>query len=399
MPSKSNSGFVRVDDLMARVTSVEQVARFYGVELPAITRVESDTRCELRSRCYLNCGRTEPTSERALAIQMETAGKVWRCFASGCGRLGNLLGLMDLLAPGQHMNGKPRGERFKELARDLEAIVAGRERPADAAGNSAKPAEERRPERNAPLAESANERARELVSLDEQFVYPDQLDAMPPAASRYFRERAHFLTSDLCRQHRVGYLPQSAKSLLRGKIVYPYFDAAGNLLTWFGRNPGYDEKHRRWSASDRSESEPQKFQFVKGFLKGLEIWGEHIVRLGLEWHDRPLVIVEGPNDCLRLQQAGVPAVALCAHAITAEQVERVAALAADMNCPVVHVMLDNDAEGTEGLTQVLPRLCERLAARVVWSQRSDRAWAGRQPESLTTEELDTLFEAHAPRSE
>lgn len=387
MPRPPNTGFVRVDDLLPQV-SLEQVAAYYGVELPELKR----TGDEIRTRCFLNCGRTEPTSDRALAIQAETAGKVWRCFAQGCHHAGNLLGILDLLAPGEHMHGKPRGERFKELARDLQAIVEGHTRVEPAAPQKTPADARKEPPRNLPLAAYENERARELVSLDEQFIYPDQLEAMSPAASRYFRQRAHFLSADVCRQFRVGYLPQSAKSLLRGKIVYPYFDAHGNLLTWFGRDPAYDEKRRRWSASDRSETEPQKFQFVKGFQRGLELWGEHVVRLGTGSHDRPLVIVEGPNDCMRLQVAGIPALAICAASMTAEQVERIVALSREVSTAGCELLLDCDEEGETGAKHALWELTQHVPVRPLWSRHGqERRFANRQPEQLSPEELAELF--------
>ncbi len=34
-----------------------------------------------------------------------------------------------------------------------------------------------------------------------------------------------------------------------GKIVYPYFSETGELLTWFGRDPEYEEKHRKCEAA------------------------------------------------------------------------------------------------------------------------------------------------------
>ena len=105
---------------MAQVT-LEQAAAYYGIALPEMQRVGS----EVRMRCFLNCGRKEETGQRALAIQAEHRAKIWRCFEAGCGRGGNLVSLCDLMKPGEHAEGKPRGERFKAILKDLQAMAAG----------------------------------------------------------------------------------------------------------------------------------------------------------------------------------------------------------------------------------------------------------------------------------
>ena len=61
-----------------------------------------------------------------------------------------------------------------------------------------------------------------------------------------------------------------------------------------------------------------------------------------------LVVVEGPNDAIRLNTLRVPAVALCSNTITQEQVERIAALASDLGAGCVTLMLDCDEEGING---------------------------------------------------
>src|SRR5205085_1849952 len=98
-----------------------------------------------------------------------------------------------------------------------------------------------------------------------------------------------FLTPEVCRKWRIGYLPRDtgedkSGGTMRGKIVYPYLSESGEVLTWFGRDPEFEEKHQKWEASDRSEREPEKFHFVKGFLRGIE---RHEAGAGMP----------GPADC------------------------------------------------------------------------------------------------------
>jgi DNA primase len=247
------------------------------------------------------------------------------------------------------------------------------------------------PPRNRPLAESDNERARELLTLDAQFT--TDVAQMPPEASSYFRQRP-FLTSEAAAQWRMGYLPQSAKSLLRGKIVYGYAGSDGELLTWFGRDPRYEAKLTDWKASDRSEAEPIKTQFVKGFHRGLELYGEHQVRASAAPHRHPqvgLIVVEGPNDAIRLNTLGLKAVAVCSNTITQQQAQRAARLARETTDGAITLLFDCDEEGERGAQQALPILAEYGPVRLGWSARMHGgAFRGWQPERMGAEEWQRL---------
>ena len=68
--SGERAAFVNVDELMAQV-SLEQALTFYGVELPELRRIGA----EIRSRCFLNCGRQGETGDRALATRAGASGE------------------------------------------------------------------------------------------------------------------------------------------------------------------------------------------------------------------------------------------------------------------------------------------------------------------------------------
>jgi hypothetical protein len=369
---------------------------YYGVTLPDIKRVGQET----RTRCFLNCGRLEETGDRALAIRADDPTKPWRCHQYGCGKGGNLVGLCDLLKPGANAGGRPRGERFKDIAADIAAMVEGRTataEPAPPTAPSKKPADP--PKINQPLAESTNERARELVALDEQFI--TDVAKMPPEASRYFRHRP-FLTPETCQKWRVGYLPQSAKSLLRGKIVYGYDSADGKLLTWFGRDPRYEQKAAEWKASDRSEPEPVKTQFVQGFHRGLELYGEHAVREAARERSASatgavLILVEGSNDAIRMHALDAMAVAVCSNTITRDQAERAAKLSRDVADGTILLLFDCDEEGEHGSQQALALLAEYAPVRLGWSRSMyGGRYKDRQPESLAQDEWRELLSHLSP---
>ncbi len=385
---------MNVDELMPQIT-LEQAAAYYGVPLPELHRAGAET----RTRCFLNCGRTQETGDRVLAIKTDDPAKTWHCHQYGCGKGGNLISLCDLMKPGPNASGRPRADRFKEIAADLKAMAAGvtrQEGTSPAAPAKAAPAEE--PKVNVPIAKSENERARALVDLHRKFVVDPAV--MPPAASSYFRRRP-FLTPEVCQKWRVGYLPRDvggedrSGGTMRGKIVYPYSSETGELLTWFGRDPEYEDKRRKWEAAGKVEREPEKFHFVKGFHRGIELFGQH----ALQSPDVPpklaslgLILVEGPNDVIRLDTLGVPTVALCSNAITREQAAKAAQIARRAAGGVVTIFLDCDPEGEVGMKQALGYLAQLIPVRLAWtSNMHGGKFKGRQPESLTGEEWRQLF--------
>jgi hypothetical protein len=72
--SSEKKSFVNVDELMPKV-SLEQATTFYGVPLPELRQIGTET----RSRCFLQCGRTTETGDRALAIQTDHPARQWTC--------------------------------------------------------------------------------------------------------------------------------------------------------------------------------------------------------------------------------------------------------------------------------------------------------------------------------
>lgn len=395
MPREKNA-FINVDELLPQV-SLEQAAAFYGVALPELKRIGAET----RTRCFLNCGRTEETGDRALAIQTDHPARQWKCHAYSCGKGGNLVSLCDLLKPGDSAGGRPRGDRFKAIAADLQAMARG---IAPAEPPSPRPATVTapipKPKLNVPLAQSNNERARALTDLDRKLMV--DLAEMSPKAAQYFRRRP-FLSSEVCRKWRVGYLPHDvggedkAGGTMRGKIVFALLSEKGEVLTWFGRDPEFEEKHQLWITGGRVDREPEKYHFVKGFHRGLELYGQHgAVRLkepGVRERLRELglVVVEGATDVIALSELGVPAVGLCSNHVSVDQAKKLARWAKELAGGVVTLMLDCDVEGENGARQTIWTLAQQCRVRLAWSlDMHGGRFKGRQPESLSAEEWATL---------
>lgn len=226
---------------------------------------------------------------------------------------------------------------------------------------------------NRPLAESDNERARGLVHLDEKFVVdPAQ---MTPKAASYFRHR-RYLTPEAEKRWRMGYLPRDtggdrAGGTMRGRIVYPLISESGELLTWFGRDPEFEERHDEWERGGKEGREPDKYHFVKGFQRGLELFGQHRVAdesFRRQTAETGLLIVPGANDVIALDALGASAVGLCGREITAEQAEKVAALVRVCGAPGAILMLDCTEAGDRAAAAALPMLAARTLVRLAWSR-------------------------------
>ncbi len=386
------SRYINVDELMPKV-SLEQIGAFYGMKLPELKRIGQET----RTACFLHCGKRSDTGDRALAVQEQHPAKQWHCHQYECHRSGNLVSLLDLVKPGDSMNGRPRGERFKAIAKDLQEMAEGRvTEESNLPSTPQVPPAPPEPPRNIPLKESPNERARMLTELDSKFII-DPKD-MPPKVSAYFRRRP-FLSLEACRSFRMGYLPRDtgedkSGGTLRSHIVYPYLDEQGEVLCWFGRDPAYEEKQAIWIAGDKNGKEPEKFHFVKGFMKGLELWGQD--RLKEDAHRAViqqigLVTVEGPNDVINLASLGIPSIAICSNMVTEAQAEKIAHLARSYGNGIISLMLDNDEAGDHGMRRSLPLLAAVAPTRLLWSRDSlQKRFADRQPESITREEWDLL---------
>jgi hypothetical protein len=122
------------------------------------------------------------------------------------------------------------------------------------------------------------------------------------------------------------------------------------VLTWFGRDPSFEEKHREWNTLGKTGREPEKFHFVKGFHRGLELFGQHASRLDEPgYRDRVrelgLIVVEGPNDVISLDSLGVPAVGILSNHITDDQVGKIAQWSHCLSGGRVTLLLDCDEEG------------------------------------------------------
>jgi hypothetical protein len=214
--------------------------------------------------------------------------------------------------------------------------------------------------------------------------------------------------SEVATQWRMGYLPRDTNGntsggTMRGKIVYQLQNDQGQVVAYCGRDPDFERKHADWVNGGRQGDEPVKVTFPKGLHKGLILYGEHCLRepAVVEQIDAlgTIVIVEGPNDAIRLSLLGVPAVAICSNRITAEQADKLARWAREFGNVPLTLLLDLDPEGETGMQQAVWELAQRCPVQLGWSRTMFHSrFRDRQPESLSCAEWQFVRAANGHRS-
>lgn len=155
------------------------------------------------------------------------------------------------------------------------------------------------------------------------------------------------------------------------RIAIPIHNPQGEVVAYAGRFPGTP-----------AEDTP-KYKLPQGFRKSLELF--NIDRAIKEPADKPLVIVEGFFDCLKLHQHGCrKVVALMGSSLSAAQ-EDLIKRATDAHSRVI-VMLDEDEAGQAGREDIACRLAKFCFVKVhVFDQ------PGKQPDQLTADEVAQLI--------
>ena len=393
-------GYIDVDRLQAE-TTLEAAAAKCGITLDV-----KGTGHEVRIDCPFQCP-GDHGGRKEIAINVENAQKIWQCHAYQCGCRGNLLTLMHGWLTGSRPTGdKLKGEEFQRVKRLLAStsdVVARPAAPTEPQSGS----EAKTPPSpvNLPLEEHAEERVRELATIDAKLLR--DVAAMNPAAAAYVR-RHPCLTSESMTKFRSGYLPNDGGGdkrgwSLRGNILYPVLSEHGKVLAWVGRDVQYEQKEREFaqlSPAERSAQEPPaKHRFPKGFHRGVELFGQHASRLKEPGYrefiaQHGLILVEGFNDVIGLDNLGVPALGIMSNRMTEAQGEKVLRFAKQLGVRRVNLMFDCEDSGVDGAKEALWFFAEhQLDVRLAWSQTMYCGrFDGRQPEQLTNTEIMTLFE-------
>ncbi len=390
---------MNVDQLQAD-TSLTEAAAKCGVTLDAHGSGQ-----EVRLDCLFGC-QGDHCGRREIAVNTENPQKVFMCHAYQCGFRGNLLTLMHGWLTGTRPAGeKLKGDEFHRVKNILvgDATMAMRTDsgpPQITTTESPTPL----PDRNIPLIESDDAKIRELATLDEKFIV--DVATMPPATASYVR-RHPCLSPESMTKWRSGILPLHGGDdkrgfSLRGNVIYPVLSEDGQVLAWIGRDPTYEQKERDFARLTPAErtgaTAPIKHRFPKGFHRGLELFGQQASRLKEPGYRESIarhgiIVVEGFNDVIGLDNLGIPAVAIMSNRITEHQIEKIARWAKQLADGKVSLLFDCEQTGDEGAKEALWLFSERgLDVRLGWSQAMHGgAFKGRQPENLTREEWDSVI--------
>lgn len=161
-----------------------------------------------------------------------------------------------------------------------------------------------------------------------------------------------------------------AKGMMAERIAIPIHNSEGKVVAYAGRVAG-----------EPAEGTP-KYKLPPGFKKSLELF--NIDRATKEPADKPLVIVEGFFDCMKLHQHGCrKVVALMGSTMSAAQ-EELIRKHTDRNGQII-VMLDEDENGRAGREDIAVRL-----SRFAFVKIHEFEQEGEQPESLTAGQLQEL---------
>lgn len=390
--------YKNVDELQAEITLQEAAAKC-SVRLD----VHGSGR-QVRLDCPFNCS-GDHAGKREISVDTSNPQKVFACHAYSCQMRGNLLTLMHGWLTGTRPTGdRLKGEEFKTVRNVLAG--AGATPPSATAPVPDGKTPERKvvEQRNIPLATSENEKARELVTLDDKFLR--DVAHMPPTAASYVR-RHPCLTVAAMEKWRVGVLPQDGGAdkrgwSLRGQLLYPILSVDGKVLAWVARDPQFDAKEQAFNAlppEERSkQTKPAKHRFPAEFHRGLELFGQHASRLEEPGYrdsiaQHGIVVVEGFNDVLGLDAIGIPAVGIMSNKITEAQVAKVVRFAKNLSGGKVTLMFDANDAGQAGAREALWLLAQQgVDARLAWSKEMHGGnFANREPESLTKEEWERVI--------
>ena len=377
-----NKSWINADELLAKAHP-DQVMQHYGVSVP-----NKKSGNNYRVACPINECDSEKSSYGQLSIELTPPYKI---HSFCCGLKGNLFDLMWVAKHGKRPSGnKLRGAEFKEVLEDLAQILDGFSGPAEqvsaAPAETSKQHERVKPLPNIPLAQSENERTRELVDLWQQTT-TDPAE-MTPAASRYFRNRK-WLTSELCKKWGVGYLPNDSKGTLRGRFIYRIDSVGGKALAYAGRDPDFDARKMAWKRKPKGmQLIKTRFPSEKYFRKGLELYGQQASRLAEPGYQEAIretgiLCVEGFNDVLALDAKSQPSVGALGNRLTADQVDKLLRFAHEVGGHKVTLMFDRNEQGQIGQQEAMAKLSKHVPVLDGWSGYQGDA---EEPEQLTDEE-------------
>ncbi len=184
-------------------------------------------------------------------------------------------------------------------------------------------------------------------------------------AHPYLAERK--LSAETITAFGLGYC---SKGTMAGRIAIPIHNVHGELVAYVGRWPG------------EPPSGQGRYKLPKGFRKSLEVFNLH--RAAAENAAIPLVVVEGPIDCMWLWQAGIrKVVSIMGSSLSLAQ-ETLLVNAVGPEGKII-LFFDGDDAGVQCAQNVLARIAPHCFIR--WVKLPNR----KQPTDCSPDDLGDLF--------
>ena len=342
----SKSAFVNFKAVKAAIT-MEQVLEHYGI-LDQFKRGTDS----LNGPCPIHKG-SNPTQFR-----ISLSKNIWNCF-SDCEHGGNVL---DFIVKMEKVSIHAAALKAIEwFGLDAEAMSAEGDK-SEAAGlatPASKPAlrPTTRTATSAPLSEKVAPNTPLKFRLDK-------LERKHP----YLTERG--LSEETIIDFGIGFC---SKGMMAGHIAIPIHNAKGEVMAYAGRFP----------VEEPPEGTP-KYKLPPGFRKSQELF--NVDRAFKEPTDKPLLIVEGFFDCMKIHDHGYKkVVALMGSSMSPAQEELIRQHTSSQSHIIV--ILDENEAGIIGREDIVCRLSKFCFVRVHKFEQPDM-----EPEHLTDAELADIVE-------
>ena len=296
------------------------------------------------SGAYLyGCCPFHPDAHPSFRVSLETG--TWQCFASSCGKYGDVI---DLVGYGAH--GEAWNARNRDLFFDVVARLEGGALPIRLQGVERAWLEPVRAQRAAPSGAIAQVLHLAARLYHTQLLALRRTDSGPYAYLRVARG----LTDTLIRREALGY--SSGRSLAAALTLAGFAREDGAAASVLSAERGYREfLAGRITCVDWTKAGDVLFMTGRRFgagpdglkylgLKGLPRPLLGLARLNRQPSSRPILIVEGPFDRYAALQWGYDAVATLGSGFTFENATRLAAIPR----PKV-IVRDNDAPDANGV--------------------------------------------------
>ena len=339
MPKKP---FVDFRDIRSRIT-MEQVLQHYNL-LGTFKRSGQS----LSGPCPIHKG-TNPTQFR-----VETEKNIWHCF-SECKHGGNTLDFIVKMENCSIHDAAIKACGWFDIPIDEVKTSSGEDKPLEKSAAS-KPAAKFKPAAPPPPEDDRPNPALKF-----------KLDKLQPEHPYLTKERG--LTQETINDFGLGYFTGD-KGLMTGRIVIPIHNVKCELVAYAGRWPGEPPEGT------------EKYKLPPKFNKLSEVF--NLDQAIKEPADKPLVIVEGFLDVIKLHQLGWRnAVALMGWFMSPTQEELIRQHAKASH---IIVMLDEDEAGQEAREKIAGRLAKFAFVKVHVFDKPDM-----QPEHLSVAEVQRLL--------